>query len=544
MKNYIKPKKGNIMNNSNNIQRYSSFSKAFSSIAFLLISSYSYSQTYTDYYFIPTTGGNATLNLAENYAVGSPDGEKATEIPGHNTNVFITAEADGYTANTNYHNFNAHNVTFKVGDAGTGSGGGAWFLLTENSTASITGDFLFSARNVAGWSQIESGVKVLSNSNFSVTGDFTIENNNIADAKNAGFKFVFNHHDNNHTNGSVYIGGNLLFRSVNKGTDWPTERIEFITKVTNFSVNGYVDLTQPIVRGSKNNLIWDLKGSGDSGLGDIGNIQIGGLRGDGALKLSKENSTVNMEFRNSQNYEWAGTLSMIDASRLNITMYANESNAKQTLRFGAGSEDLDLADGDPLKNSTRHTPDSVTVENGILEMNTSGNVCGTLAVIGRDAAFGATGISSGYEDGTISFASVNWSSGGFIFDIIPNIASGDVINAVVVDGVENSGTITVADGASDLKMTFNLSAADLQQFLFDEGLESYESTIMTWETSSNLGDYLDDIQILSDNGVNVDLSILGNSLVATFTVPEPHETAALIGAIALFAVLARRRMRR
>ena len=293
---------------------------------------------------------------------------------------------------------------------------------------------------------------------------------------------------------------------------------------------------------TSHSLIWDLKGSGDSGLGDIGNIQIGGLRGDGALKLSKENSTVNMEFRNSQNYEWAGTLSMIDASRLNITMYANESNAKQTLRFGADSEDL--ANGDPLKNSTRHTPDSVTVENGILEMNTSGNVCGTLSVIGRDAAFGATGISSAYEDGTISFASVNWSRGGFIFDIIPNIASGDVINAVVVDGVENSGTITVADGASDLKMTFNLSAEDLQQFLFDEGLESYESTIMTWETSSNLGDYLGDIQILSDNGVNVELSILGNSLVATFTVPEPHETAALIGVLALFAVLARRRMRR
>ena len=528
------------MNNSNNIQRYSSFSKAFSSIAFLLISSYSYSQTYTDYYFTPTTGENA-LDLAENYAVGRPDGEAALEIPGRNTNVFITANSDGYTANTDYSNFSAHDVTFKVGDAGTG-GGGAWFLLTEHNTASITGDFLFSARNVAEWTQAESGVKVLTDSKFSVTGDFTIENNNIADADNAGFKFVFKHHSTNHTNGTVYIGGNLLFRSVNKGTNYATERIEFITRVTNFSVNGYVDLTQPIVGDSVNNLIWDLKGSGNDGAGDIGNIQIGGLRGYGALKLSKENSTVNMEFSNSQNYEWAGTLSMIDGSRLNIKMYANESNAKQTLRFGAGSEDL--AHDDPLKNSTRHTPDSVTVERGILEMNTSGNVCGTLALIGRDAAFGATGVSSEYEGGTISFASVNWSSGGFIFDISPNTGSGDVINAVVVDGIKNSGTITVADGASDLKMTFNLSAEDLQQFLFDEGLESYDSKIMTWETSSNLGVYLNDIQILSDNGVNVDLYISGNNLVAKFTVPEPHETAALIGVLALFAVLARRRMRR
>ena len=133
------------MNNSNNIQRYSSFSKAFSSIAFLLISSYSYSQTYTDYYFTPTTGENATLNLAENYAVGSPDGEVASEIPGRNTNVFITANSGGYTANTNYKDFNAHDVTFKVGDAGI-DGKGAWFLLTENNTASITGDFVFSHR--------------------------------------------------------------------------------------------------------------------------------------------------------------------------------------------------------------------------------------------------------------------------------------------------------------------------------------------------------------------------------------------------------------
>lgn len=74
-------------------------------------------------------------------------------------------------------------------------------------------------------------------------------------------------------------------------------------------------------------------------------------------------------------------------------------------------------------------------------------------------------------------------------------------------------------------MTFNLSAEDLQQFLFDEGLESYESTI-DMGNITNLGDYLDDIQILSDNGVNVVLSILGNSLLLTFTVPEPHEAAA------------------
>lgn len=309
-----------------------------------------------------------------------------------------------------------HNVTFKVGDAGTGFSG-AWFLVTENNTASITGDFLFSARSSEEWNQAESGVKVLTNSNFSVTGDFIIENNNIADANNAGFKFAFKHHASDHTNGTVYIGGNLLFRSVNKGTNWPTERIEFITKVTNFSVNGYVDLTQPIVRGSEITLFGILKEAAIRVSETSGIFKSAACAATGALKLSKENSTVNMEFRNSQNYEWTGTLSMIDTGRLNITMYANESNAKQTLRFGAGSEDL--ANGDPLKNSTRHTPDSVTVENGILEMNTSGNVCGTLSVIGRDAAFGATGISSGYEDGTISFASVNWSSGGFILTLSP-----------------------------------------------------------------------------------------------------------------------------
>ena len=115
-----------------------------------------FAQTYSDYYFIPTSGNNNKLNDVGNYNVGSISGEPAASLPDFNANVFITADSNGYTANSNYANFNARDVVFKVGDSGTGSNG-AWFLLTENNTATIRGDFLFSARNAADWVQAESG---------------------------------------------------------------------------------------------------------------------------------------------------------------------------------------------------------------------------------------------------------------------------------------------------------------------------------------------------------------------------------------------------
>ena len=482
------------------------------------------------------------MNDVGNYNVGGISGEPAASLPDFNANVFITADSDGYTANSNYANFNARDVVFKVGDSGTGVNG-AWFLLTENNTATIRGDFLFSARSAADWVQAESGVKVLSGANFQVSGDFIVENDNIAGANNAGFKFAFKHHSD-HTNGSVFIGGNLLFRAAVQGTNWPTERIEMLTKVTNFTVNGYVDLSQPIVSGAKSNLIWDLKCGGSDSAGDVGNIRIGGLNGDGALKISKQNSAVNLEFSNFEDRAWAGSLGIVDSSSVfNVTMYANDSGARQTLRFAADSSDL--ADDDACRNSAIHVPNSVSVENGILEMNFSGNVGGKLSVNGSAAAFGATGVSPDYEYGSVAFSRIEWSRGAFAFDIFPNIDAGDLITAAKVDGDPDSGIFNVASGASGLEMQFNVSAEDLEIFLYENGVESYERAIMAWETSSNIGEYLGDIALAVSDGVEVRLFVRDDSLVASFSaVPEPAEAAACIAAMALALAAIRRGARK
>ncbi len=509
---------------------------------FLFLCAQFFAQTHSDYYFIPTSGGSNALNDVGNYNVGGISGEPAASLPDFNANVFITADSDGYTANSNYANFNARDVVFKVGDSGTGPNG-AWFLLTENNTATIRGDFLFSARSAADWVQAESGVKVLSGANFQVSGDFIVENDNIAGANNAGFKFAFKHHSD-HTNGSVFIGGNLLFRAAVQGTNWATERIEMLTKVTNFTVNGYVDLSQPIVRGAKSNLIWDLKCGGSDSAGDVGNIRIGGLNGDGALKISKQNSAVNLEFSNFEDRAWAGSLGIVDSSSVfNVTMYANDSGARQTLRFAADSSDL--ADDDACRNSAIHVPNSVSVENGILEMNFSGNVGGKLSVNGSAAAFGATGVSPDYEYGSVAFSRIEWSRGAFAFDIFPNIDAGDLITAAKVDGDPDSGIFNVASGASGLEMKFNVSAQDLEMFLYENGVEYYERAIMAWETSSNIGEYLGDIALTVSEGVAVRLYVRGDSLVASFSaVPEPAEAAACIAAMALALAAIRRGARR
>ena len=514
----------------------------FRVFCFLFLCAQLFAQTHSDYYFIPTSGNSNKLNDVGNYNVGGISGEPAASLPDFNANVFITADSDGYTANSNYANFNARDVVFKVGDSGTGVNG-AWFLLTENNTATIRGDFLFSARSAADWVQAESGVKVLSGANFQVSGDFIVENDNIAGANNAGFKFAFKHHSD-HTNGSVFIGGNLLFRAAVQGTNWPTERIEMLTKVTNFTVNGYVDLSQPIVSGAKSNLIWDLKCGGSDSAGDVGNIRIGGLNGDGALKISKQNSAVNLEFSNFEDRAWAGSLGIVDSSSVfNVTMYANDSGARQTLRFAADSSDL--ADDDACRNSAIHVPNSVSVENGILEMNFSGNVGGKLSVNGSAAAFGATGVSPDYEYGSVAFSRIEWSRGAFAFDIFPNIDAGDLITAAKVDGDPDSEIFNVASGASGLEMQFNVSAEDLEIFLYENGVESYERAIMAWETSSNIGEYLGDIALTVSDGVAVRLFVRGDSLVASFSaVPEPAEAAACIAAMALALAAIRRGARK
>ena len=242
---------------------------------------------------------------------------------------------------------------------------------------------------------------------------------------------------------------------------------------------------------------------------------------------------MNLEFSNSEDHAWAGSLGIIDSTSVfNVTMYANNSGAKQTLRFAADSSNLD--DSDACRNSAIHVPNSVSVENGILEMNFSGNVGGKLSVNGSSAAFGATGVSPDYEYGSVAFSRIDWGGGAFAFDIFPNIDAGDLITAAKVDGDPDSGIFNVASGASGLEMKFNVFARDLEMFLYENGVESYERAIMAWETSSNIGEYLGDIALAVSDGVEVRLFVRDDSLVASFSaVPEPAAAAAYFAAMAL-----------
>jgi len=251
-----------------------------------------------------------------------------------------------------------------------------------------------------------------------------------------------------------------------------------------------------------------------------------------------------LEFSNFEDRAWAGSLGIVDSSSVfNVTMYANDSGARQTLRFAADSSDL--ADDDACRNSAIHVPNSVSVENGILEMNFSGNVGGKLSVNGSAAAFGATGVSPDYEYGSVAFSRIEWSRGAFAFDIFPNIDAGDLITAAKVDGDPDSEIFNVASGASGLEMQFNVSAEDLEIFLYENGVESYERAIMAWETSSNIGEYLGDIALTVSDGVAVRLFVRGDSLVASFSaVPEPAEAAACIAAMALALAAIRRGARK
>lgn len=112
-------------------------------------------------------------------------------------------------------------------------------------------------------------------------------------------------------------------------------------------------------------------------------------------------------------------------------------------------------------------------------------------------------------------------------------------------GDPDSGIFNVASGASGLEMKFNVSARDLEMFLYENGVESYERAIMAWETSSNIGEYLGDIALAVSDGVAVRLFVRDDSLVASFSaVPEPEAAAACLAAMALALAAIRRGARK
>lgn len=187
-----------------------------------------------------------------------------------------------------------------------------------------------------------------------------------------------------------------------------------------------------------------------------------------------------------------------------------ENKTINVFKTGAGAQ--------YFTNSNRVEITSATVSDGILGMR--GTIDDKLSVDGGYFAVGSGGVSAG---------SLEWISGGFVFDSAA-IAGGDKIT--VGGSFEKSG---------DGKISVDFAGLDA----LAEGLIGTSSELISAEAvdeaAFDKSDANSDFSAVNLKNALVDFSWDGNTLVATFAaVPEPAAIAAFIGAFALCAAARRR----
>ncbi len=172
-------------------------------------------------------------------------------------------------------------------------------------------------------------------------------------------------------------------------------------------------------------------------------------------------------------------------------------------------------------NSNRVEITSATVSEGVFGMR--GTIDGRLALDGGLFAVGSGGVSAG---------SVEWVSGGFVFDSAV-LAGGDKIS--IGGAFEKSG------GGKILIDFAGLDA--LAEGLIGTSSELISAAVVD-EAAFDKSDANSDFSAVNLKNAAVDFSWNGNSLVATFAVvPEPAAVAAVLGALALGVAAFRGRMR-
>ena len=190
---------------------------------------------------------------------------------------------------------------------------------------------------------------------------------------------------------------------------------------------------------------------------------------------------------------------------------AVENKTINIFKTGAGAQ--------YFTNSNRVEITSATVSEGVLGMR--GTVDGKLALDGGFFAVGSGGVSAG---------SVEWTSGGFIFDSAA-IAGGDKITV--------GGAFEKAGGEKILIAFSGLDA--LAEGLIGTSSELISAGVVD-EAAFDKSDANSDFSAVNLKNALVDFSWDGNTLVAAFSqVPEPAFVAAILGVLALGFALRRKR---
>lgn len=171
----------------------------------------------------------------------------------------------------------------------------------------------------------------------------------------------------------------------------------------------------------------------------------------------------------------------------------------------------------------------VIVDTGRLDIGMYEGMKGEyLSMSGRDAIFSATSSDSG-NAGTVTFDSGEWYAGKIVIDIEGEAA---------YDKIAFEGKFNKTGNINDIALEFVFDGYSMKEFINANGGEFTLSDVITYETGSTMeGTVFEG----NTNGFEWEAVFGDTALSVTFTVPEPAEISALLGALVLAIAIIRRR---
>ena len=450
-----------------------------------------------------TTEPSRYLNQSNNWYIDEGRTQQFTGTLGNNYNGIFNAENVACATIRGTDTLTLNSLTYNI--ASSSSSNNYLVSFANGGISNLAEDFnLNVVMNPYAAGEIAQTIRMYGSNQFNIGGDFNIDYNRNKSGGYIGIN-IMNDPSVSYVS-SFTVKGNL--NTISRQQD---ARIRLNTDVNTFTVEGVANIAD---------LVWTIGNASSSN----GTIFVGGMNTIGGptsiMRLNNMKAPTTLTLTNASKQEAVTTLGYVDQpTALNITMRATDSkNGYQIIRYRSGALDATDANlGD------------VIIDTGRLDIGMHSGMKGAyLSLSGHDAIFSATSNSSG-NTGTVTFDSGEWYAGKIVIDIEGEAA---------YDKIAFEGQFYNTGNINDMSLEFVFDGYSMKEFINANGGEFTLSDVITYETGSTIeGTVFEG----NTNGFEWEAVFGDTALSVTFTVPEPAEISALLGALVLAMAIIRRR---
>lgn len=450
-----------------------------------------------------TTEPTRYLNQSNNWYIDEERTQQFTGTLGNNYNGIFNAENGACATIRGTDTLTLNSLTYNI--ASSSSNNNYLVSFANGGIINLAEDFnLNVVMNPYAAGEIAQTIRMYGSNQFNIGGDFNIDYNRNKSGGYIGIN-IMNDPSVSYVS-SFTVKGNL--NTISRQQD---ARIRLNTDVNTFTVEGVANIAD---------LVWTIGNASSSN----GTISVGGMNTVGGatsiMRLNNMKAPTTLTLTNASKQEAVTTLGYVDQpTALDITMRATDAkNGYQIIRYRKGA--LDATDANL---------GYVIVDTGRLDIGMYEGMKGSyLSMSGRDAIFSATSSNSG-NAGTVTFDSGEWYAGKIVIDIEGEAA---------YDKIAFEGKFNKTGNINDMALEFVFDGYSMKEFINAKGGEFTLSDVITYETGSTMkGTVFEG----NTNGFEWEAVFGDTALSVTFTVPEPAEISALLGALVLAIAIIRRR---